>query len=104
MLNYNRSDVILRIYNDASYLSVSKARFYLSSVDPSRKGNRKSEYITILLSVSDAVHVLYQTLKNLMVSIAEVETGATFLNEKLATPLRQISKNLVIRNLQHLSK
>ena len=73
ILHFTRSSMILRIYSDTSYLSVTKARsratgfFYLSD---------KSENPPL----NGAIHVLCVILKNVLASAAEAETGAVFVN------------------------
>ena len=84
--------MILRIHIYASFLSVSTVRsragefFCLSSVNLSEKITGNLEYTTTLPPINCTVHVLYQILKNIMASIAELETDSIFLNAQVVVP------------------
>ena len=73
ILHFTRSSIILRIHNDASYLSVTKARsraagfFYMSNDCESPP-------------INGSIHVLCAILKNVMASATEAEMGTVFVN------------------------
>ena len=82
MFPFVASDIILFIHCDTSYLSVSKTRsratgyFYLSS------NNNEPP-------INGAVHVFICSLKNVMVSTAEAESGIVFKNCQAVVTVRE---------------
>jgi hypothetical protein len=83
-IRYYKSDMILNVHSDASYLSAPNARsraagvFFLGSIPENTKP----------INLNGAIHVLCQVLKFVASSAAEAELGALFLNAKLAKILR----------------
>ena len=83
IITYKKSDMVLVVHSDASYLSEPKARsragghFFLSSdtADPENNG---------------AVLNLAQLIKAVMSSAAEAELGALYINACEAIPQRQV--------------
>lgn len=81
-IRYHRSDMILRVHSDASYLSEPKARsragghFYLGRRAPSAD------------LANGPLHNISTALTNVMASAAEAEIGALFVNAKQATVMR----------------
>ena len=80
IIRYNKSDMILHVHSDASYLSEPKARsragghFYLSnSTTPFPNG---------------PVHTISSIMRNVMSSAAEAEIGAIFINCQDSEPIR----------------
>jgi hypothetical protein len=82
-VHFVASDMILRVHNDASYLSEPNARsrsgghFYLGN----ETGKPNIHNGDLLEKV--------EIIKHVMSSTAEAETGALFINRKEAIPLRQ---------------
>ena len=89
IIRYHASGMILLINSDASYLSVKKSRsissgiFFLS--DPKPDAITFSEYTSIL---NGLIFIMCNILCNIMVSAAEAEYGALFLNGQAAVPIR----------------
>ena len=79
-IRYHKSDMILHVHSDASYLSEPQARsragghFYLSNKNcPTPNG---------------PIHTISSIMKNVMSSAAEAEIGAIFINCKDSEPIR----------------
>jgi hypothetical protein len=87
IITYKKSDMVLVVHSDASYLSEPKARsragghFFLSSdtADPENNG---------------AVLNLAQLIKAVMSSAAEAELGALYINAREAIPQRQVLEEM----------
>ena len=107
-LRYRKSDMILRVHSDVSYLSVSKGRyrtagyFFLSSAaqsqnspttKPSTIPDNKSP-LEPLPPSNGAVHVLYTILKSIMTSATEAEIAAIFVNCQECIHLRNTLEDL----------
>ena len=81
---YYKSDMILNVHSDVSYLSASDAHskaagvFFLSSLPKNNKPIR----------LNSAIHVLCTMLKFVATSAAEAELGLLFLNAKEAKRMR----------------
>jgi hypothetical protein len=83
ILTYRKSDMVLAVHSDASYLSEAAARsrvgghFFCSqdTDDPSNNG---------------AVLNISKILKAVMSSAAEAELGALYINAREAIPIRQL--------------
>ena len=81
ILTYRKSDMILAVHSDASYLSEPKARsragghFFLSHDVPFPPNN-------------GAVTNIAQIIKTVMSSAAEAELGALYINAREAVPMR----------------
>ena len=92
VIRYVKSDMILHVHSDASYLSAPKSRsklggyFYLSSrpVDPHRQPTSTDP----LPPMNGAVLVNANIIKHVMSSAAEAELGGLFFNMKDAVPIR----------------
>jgi hypothetical protein len=88
-VTFRKTDMILYIHSDASYLSEPKARsrvggyFYLGNQDepPSHKPNRP-------------IHVESRIMTNVMAAASEAEIGALFHNGQEGAHIRQILKEL----------
>jgi hypothetical protein len=87
ILTYEKSDMILAIHSDASYLSKAEARsrvhghFFCSTntKDPPNNG--------AILNIS-------KILNAVMFSAAEAELGALYINAREAIPMRQLLKEM----------
>ena len=87
VITYRKSDMVLAIHSDASYLSEPKARsragghFFMSEdvQDPNDNG---------------AVHTVAKIIKSVMSSAAEAELGGLFINAKTAIPIRTTLEEL----------
>jgi hypothetical protein len=81
-IKFKRSDMVLRVHSDASYLSAPKARrraggfLFLASNSPTDKG------------INGAIHVEAKIMRNVMASAAEAEIGSLFINAQTSLPLR----------------
>ena len=81
ILTYRKSDMVLVVHSDASYLSEPKAR--------SRTGGHFFLSIDILILTNNgAVLNTAQIIKTVMSSTAEAEMCAIFLNAREAIPAR----------------
>ena len=91
-VRYHKSDMILWVESDASYLSVSKARsraggyFFLSSrpIDPTKAPGPNDP----APPANGAIAVLCQIMREVVSSAAEAELAALFHNGKDACPMR----------------
>jgi hypothetical protein len=87
VITYCKSDMVLAIHSDVSYLSKPKARsragghFFMSEgvADPSDNG---------------AVHNVAKIIKEVMSSAAEAELRGLFINAKTAVPIRKTLEEL----------
>jgi hypothetical protein len=85
-----KSDMILYVHSDASYLSEPKARsrvggyFYLGGKDEPPDNPQPN----------GAIHIESRIMRNIMASASEAETGALFHNGQEAAHIRQILKEL----------
>ena len=92
IVRFYKSDMILNVHSDASYLSAPKARsraagyFFLGSMPEDGKP----------IALNGAIHVLCSLLKFVAASAAEAELGALFLNAKEARIMR-----LTLQELGH---
>jgi hypothetical protein len=87
VITYRKSDMILAIHSDASYLSEPKAR------------SRAGGHYFMSEDVSDpndngAVHTVAKIIKAVMSSAAEAELGGLFINAKIAVPIRTTLEEL----------
>jgi hypothetical protein len=84
IVRFYKSDMILNVHSDASYLSAPKARsratgyYFLGSLPKDGQP----------IPLNGAIHVLYTLLKFVASSAAEAELGALFLNAKQAKIMR----------------
>jgi hypothetical protein len=89
VIRYVKSDMILHIHSDASYLSEGKARsragghYFLSrlSASPNEPPNSPPPLNGPLFTIS-------RIMRNVMGSAAEAEIGATYINGTEAVPIR----------------
>ena len=86
-IRYTASDMILHIDTDASYLVLPGAKsriagYYYLAQHPPLHG-------TPTPTMNGAIHVECRTLKHVVASAAEAETGGLFANSQLALPIRQ---------------
>jgi hypothetical protein len=81
-IRYHKSDMILHIHSDASYLSVSRARIILGGLFYC--GNKPPQADKLNGSILNASSVI----KNIVASAAESEVGACFQNAQSGAPLR----------------
>ena len=87
ILTYKRSDMVLAIHSDASYLTEPKARsragghFFLSSNDAVPQNN-------------GAVLSIAQITRNVMTSAADAEIAALFVNTRQAIPARRLLEEM----------
>jgi hypothetical protein len=97
VITYHKSDMVLAIHSDASYLSEPKARsragghFFMSEndIDPNDNG---------------AVHTVAKIIKAVMSSAAEAELAGLFINAKTAVPIRTTLESSDTSNRQHQYK
>ena len=88
-ITYQRSDMILHVASDASYLSESNARsragalFFLGSnpTNPEQPPSTQPK-------MNGVIHALAKIINAIMSSAMEAEIGATFLAAKEAVPIR----------------
>jgi hypothetical protein len=90
VIQYQKSDMVLHIDTDASYLSAPKARsraagFHYLSSHPSKTTNPP---------INGAIHVIANIMKNVLSSAAEAEVGAAYINAQEACPLRQTLQDM----------
>jgi hypothetical protein len=89
-VRFHKSDMVLYVHSDASYLSEPKARsrvggyFYL--------GNRNEP--PDLVKPNGAIHVESRIMKNVMAAASEAEIGALFHNGQEAAHMRNILKEI----------
>jgi hypothetical protein len=87
VITYRKSDMVLAIHSDASYLSEPRARsragghFFLSENDQDPRDN-------------GSVHTVAKIIKAVMSSAAEAELGGLFINAKTAVPIRTTLEEL----------
>jgi hypothetical protein len=81
-IRYHASDMVLHIYSDASYLSVSNVRSRLGGLF--FLGNKYPEQDALNGSILNVAAVI----KNVVASAAESEVGACFHNAHSGAPLR----------------
>ena len=80
-IRYKRSDMVLWVHSDASYLSFPKAQsraggmHFLSNKPPSPNNPANSKP-----TLNRIVFVVYKILRNIMASAAEAELGDFFFN------------------------
>ena len=84
ILTFERSNMILAVHSDASYLTEPKSR--------SRAGGRF--YMADGAEEDDPangiVHNIAQVIRNVMTSAADAKNGALFVNSRFAIPARQL--------------
>jgi hypothetical protein len=87
VITYHKSDMVLAIHSDASYLSEPKAQsragghYFMSEDVPDPADN-------------GAVHTVAKIIKAVMSSAAEAELGGIFINAKIAVPIRTTLEEL----------
>jgi hypothetical protein len=81
-IRYHKSDMILHIDSDASYLSVSHARSRLGGLFYCRDKPPHSEKLNGFILNAAAV------IKKIVASAAESEVGACFKNAQIGAPIR----------------
>jgi hypothetical protein len=89
ILRYQRSDMVLHIHSDASYLSAPEARsragghHFLSSrpADPTKAPSQQP-------TNNGSIHAECSVLRNVMASAAEAEIGALYINSQTAEVVR----------------
>ena len=87
-IRYKASDMILHVDTDAAYLVLPNARsriagyFYLA--------NNPTVLTPSKIPLNGAIHVECRTLKHVVASAAEAETGGIFHNCQMALPIRQM--------------
>ena len=89
IIRYKRSDMVLWVHSDASYLSCPKSQsraggmHFLSDKPPSPHNPTNFEP-----TLNRIVYVVFKILCKIMASAAEAELGALFLNYQEAVPIR----------------
>ena len=87
VITYRKSDMVLAIHSDASYLSEPRARsragghFFLSEDERDPRDN-------------GAVHTMAKIIKAVMSSAADAELGGLFINAKTAVPIQTTLEEL----------
>ena len=85
-IRFHASDMILYVASDAAYLVLPKARsragghYFL--------GNKPADDGTPDPTPNGAIHTLCKTIRNVVASAAEAETGGLYLNGQEAVPIR----------------
>ena len=103
-IRYTRSDMVLWVHSNTSYLSFPKARsrtggmLLLSFKPPTPHDPKKFEP-----TLNGIVYVVCKIIRNIMASAAEAEIGALFLNCQEAVPIR-ITKKCDIPNFPPQSR
>jgi hypothetical protein len=92
-IRYHASDMVLHVESDAAYLVLPKARsraaghYFFSNTPPPAPQKPNP-------TPNGPVHTLCKTIKNVMSSAAESETGGVYLNGKESIPIRTTAKEL----------
>eukprot|EP00957_Ditylum_brightwellii_P066938 5080600-Ditylum_brightwellii.AAC.2 len=95
VLRYHKCDMVLHVHSDVSYLSKTEARsrpggkFFVSE-----KLNSYTKPPSQLPKNNGAVHTECTKIRTVMVSAAEAEVGALFINSKAAVGLRIALKEM----------
>ena len=91
-IRYYATDMILYIDTDAAYLVLPGAKsqitgyYYLGAHHPSQG--------TPCSTTNGSIYVKCNTLKHIVASAVEIETGELFTNSQLAIPIRQVLEGL----------
>ena len=80
-LRFYASDMILHVDSDASYLVLSKARSRIAGYFYFKTNSE---------TLNAPIHIKCKTLKHVVSSSAEAETGGIFVNTQFCIPLRTI--------------
>ena len=81
-VRFTKSDMILQVHSDASYLSESQARSRAGGISFLGQDSQHKH-------INGAIHVHSSIMKNVVASAAEAEVGALFHNAQDACTLRQ---------------
>merc|ERR1711966_444523 len=87
IMTYKKSNMILAIHSDASYLTEPKARsragghFYMADDNEEQPA-------------AGPVHNVAQIIRNVMTSAADAEIGALYINSRQAIPARQLLEEM----------
>jgi hypothetical protein len=87
VLVYKKSEMILAIHSDASYLSEASARSQVGGHFFCSKDSKNPHN-------NGAIHNVSKILKAVMSSAAETELGALYINACKAVPMRQLLKDM----------
>ena len=88
-IRYTRSDIVLWVHSNASYLSCPKARSRSGGMHfLSNKPLTPHDPKTFEPTFNGIVYVVCKMLRNIMASTSESELGALFLNCQEAVPIR----------------
>ena len=95
ILRYHASAMILSLEADAAYLVLPKAKsraaaWFVLGNDPTQNP---------IQTKNSPLHIMCNTIKNVMSSAAEAETGGIFMAVQRACPIRAPSPNSVTHNL-----
>ena len=88
IVTYKRSNMVLAIHSDASYLTEARSRsragghFYLGQEKEEEDFN------------NGPVHNVAQIIRNVMTSAADAEIGALFINSRQAIPARHLLEEM----------
>ncbi|MGL5499878.1 MAG: Ty1/Copia family ribonuclease HI, partial [Plesiomonas shigelloides] len=91
-IKFIASDMQLKVFSDASYLSEPKARsrvggyFYLGGKEDPQPGN--------IENLNGAIHIESNIMRNVMSSAAEAEIGGLFLNGQQAVYIRNVLQEM----------
>jgi hypothetical protein len=87
ILTYKKSDMILSVHSNVSYLSKARAHSQVSGHFFCSKDSKNP-------SNNGAVHTISKILKAVMSSAAKAELGALYINACKAIPMRQLLKEM----------
>jgi len=91
ILSYAKSDMILGIHSNASYLSEPKAHSHAGGHFFLSNGTNEAPNNGAILNIS-------QIIKSVMSSAAEAELGALYINAREAIPCRTLLHNWATRS------
>ena len=79
-IRYHASDIILKVFSDAAFIVLRQSRSRSFDIyNLGRKDNKKQ---------NGPIDVLYQTIKNVVASASEAESGGVHLGARHGYPLR----------------
>lgn len=88
IITYKKSNMILAIHSDTSYLTKSESRsragghFYFGEEEDNKDFN------------NGPVHNIAQIIRNVTTSAADAEIGALYINSRQAIPARQLLEEM----------
>jgi hypothetical protein len=92
-LRYRASDMILIVESDAAYLVLPNAKSRIAGYFYLSEDTRSNDTIT-QPKRNGPLHIVCKTLKHVVASAAEAETGGLFINAQETIPLRYVLQQL----------